>query len=720
MGWFAPAADGDGWQGRSAVITVFAPGGGLTAGAAVQISGRWLLTCAHVVNDALARPQQSADHPGDALVGVGFPALPGADRRQARVRHWIPRRAPAAGSFGWLADLAVLELCGDPPPRARPPAWCDMAAGQRLRAWYGAGQEYTYAEVRVGSCDGPLGYLDGELAGAAIGPGYSGGPLCLPDGTVAGLVMAHIPAPEGQFSPKDVIRKCIAIPWQTIRAELAAAGVPAHLVDAVTPAPASPYGHLAARMEQPLAALLGDPVIRADRAGQLAELHGLDHPRDGSAPTYRELAAFLLRHPRRTADLAEIHAPTLTTPAERALLHQLVCVAHADGAGLLLSTAEHRELLTHLGRLADADEALLPRAVQGALPYATLPAPLRTARLPAGALAEAVRSLESFGGDSAHVPHGTPRVPALLRVAEYAAALGADGAAAAALRAWNDRVARRLGIPDAALAERRQDAAEWAARHTGGHRRTVVVELDRHDGDPDQHFRVALWRTRPDGTPARVATGPDRPLPGPAIARLIREAADGAEGDPALVEVWVDDEHLQLPVDEWDDAGPDADLPAPLGEEYHVVLRCRAPRRNGSALARRWAARALSGPLVVDGRATDPKAAIVRLKKDRACGRVVIHGPRSHRDTMLRACLLLGVPVVLWDRTADGYDHAPRLDPVGPTGPLDQLPERVRHFRVDAYADPAKYPARPALVWEDPDRPLPDGLWLADPEGTEV
>jgi hypothetical protein len=76
--------------------------------------------------------------------------------------------------------------------------------------------------------------------------------------------------------------------------------------------------------------------------------------------------------------------------------------------------------------------------------------------------------------------------------------------------------------------------------------------------------------------------------------------------------------------------------------------------------------------------------------------------------------------VVLWDRNASGYDHAPRLDPVGPTGPLDGLPERVRRFRVDTYADPATYPARPALVWEDPDRPLPDGLWLADPEGTEV
>jgi hypothetical protein len=168
------------------------------------------------------------------------------------------------------------------------------------------------------------------------------------------------------------------------------------------------------------------------------------------------------------------------------------------------------------------------------------------------------------------------------------------------------------------------------------------------------------------------------------------------------------------------DAAIDAGLAAPLGEEYHVVLRCKIARRSDSALARRWAARALGEPLVVDGRATDAKSAIVRLKKDRDCGRVVIHGPREHRDMMLRACLVLGVPVIVWDRNADGYDHAPRLDPVAPAGPLDSLHERVRCFRVDAYADPVKYPARPAVVFENPDRPLPAGLWLADPAGSEV
>lgn len=728
MGWFGPSGGGAGGPGREAVVTVFASGGAGTSGGAVRLAGRLLLTCAHVVNDALGRPHESVRDPGDALVEVGFAALPGARRLKAGVRHWIPRRAAPRGSYGWLGDLAVLELRDEPPPAARSACWREMTAGQQVVAWYGSGQEYSYAKAEVGSCDGPLGYLDGELAGAAIGPGYSGGPLCLADGTTVGLVMAHIPAQPGPFSAEGVVRRDIGIPWQTVRAELARVGADA-LWGAGRPGPAA-FGDVpadgvrpAARLEQPLAALLADPAIRADRAGQLAERYGLDHPRDGSAPTYQELAELLLHHPRALADMAEIHAPALAGQAQRAALNRLVAAGHGEGLALL-SSGEHAELLARLGQLADLDASLLPRAARGALPYARLPAVLRAPRVPAGALGEAVRALECFGGDSAGAPHDTPRVPALLRAVEYLAALGADtgpppDGCGSALRAWADRVALRLGIPPPALSERRQDAAEWAAGQREVRRPTVVVELDRREEDPEDHYRVALWLTRADGTPERIDHGPERPLPGREIAALVRDTADGCGdgGDPVLVEVWVEADHLHLAVDEWDDAGP-ADLAAPLGEDHHVVLRCKSGRRKPGALARRWAARTHTEPLVADDRFTDPQAVLVWLKKELDCGRVVVHGPRAHRDAVLRACLTQGVPVVLWDRAAEGYEHAARLDPLRPTGPLGELPERVRRFRIDTYADPARWPARPTLLWEDPGRPLPDGLWLADPEGT--
>ncbi|MER7820886.1 hypothetical protein, partial [Streptomyces sp. NPDC096153] len=60
-------------------------------------------------------------------------------------------------------------------------------------------------------------------------------------------------------------------------------------------------------------------------------------------------------------------------------------------------------------------------------------------------------------------------------------------------------------------------------------------------------------------------------------------------------------------------------------------------------------------------------------------------------------------------------------DAVAPAGPLHQLPERVRHFRAERYGAPDPGGARPSLVWEDTELPLPGGLELLDPaEGADI
>lgn len=51
-----------------------------------------------------------------------------------------------------------------------------MERGQQVRAWYGGGQPFSYADARVGAYDGRICYLDGQLSGAAVDEGYSGGP----------------------------------------------------------------------------------------------------------------------------------------------------------------------------------------------------------------------------------------------------------------------------------------------------------------------------------------------------------------------------------------------------------------------------------------------------------------------------------------------------------------------------------------------------------------
>ncbi|MFE2429183.1 trypsin-like peptidase domain-containing protein [Streptomyces sp. NPDC059373] len=736
MGWFR-SAPGDGPADvRAAFVSVLRSHDRRAAGGGVLLSRSRLLTCAHVVNDALGRELLSTDHPAGAEIAVSFPEQAVPVRRLARPVLWMPpRRADGKagpvprGALEWAGDLAVLELSEPSPPGAAARPWTDMYEGQTVRAWHGGGQRATFVDVLVKACDSRIAYVDGALTGAAIGPGYSGGPLWSADQeATVGLVAAHIRPSAGPFSAQQVVRRSWCIPWQAVRAELERAGVKG-LREAAGepgngehgPGVADPRAH---QFTEPLAALLGDPAVRTDHARRLAEQCGLGCPTDGSWPSIDELATVLAVHPRGLATLAESLAPQLTSPSGRAVLDELVLLGAASGTARLLSYGEYRRLVDRLAPLVRADPGLLPRAAADALKYHHLPPPLQSGRVTVETLDEAVCALEQLN-DSAPVPLGTPRVPALLRLVEYVAVC-VPGTDREGLHAWSGRVAKRLGIHDSALYERRADAVAWAgARRSSAAR--AVVSLSRWGADAEDRYACALWRGRPDGSAARVAAGEDRPRTPAEVAQVVRDTVHGLnpeqdDGVP-LVEVVVDRDGLQIPVDEWNGMFPDEMMPRRLGEDFHVVLRCPELRRRSRSgeqdLARRWNARGTGEALVVDERITKEKLRQLLMKHLR-CSRVVLHGGREQRAEMLTYSLAMGVPVVLWDREAIGHQDAGRLAAVDPEGPLDELPERVRCFRLDAYADPADLPTRPALVWEDADRRLPSELWLADPsERTE-
>ncbi|MGW7002213.1 VMAP-C domain-containing protein [Streptomyces sp. NPDC054933] len=719
MGWFRYANGDDSAGVHGAFVSVLREHDRLAAGGGVLLTERHLLTCAHVVNVALGKELLESADPGPVRIGAVFPGSGTRVPHEARVAHWVPPRR-TRGGLDWSGDLAVLEL-EDPAPVV-PPRWSEMVPGQGVRAWHGGGHAATFVEVTVKECDGWIGYVDGELSGAAIGPGYSGGPLWSErEGAMVGLVAAQLQAPDGPLAAHHVVRRGWAIPWQAVRAELESAGAGPLLASADDGA--GDAGSVPHQLLPPLAALLSDPAERADKARRLAEQCGLHALDDGSAPTYEELATVLTEHPRSLASLTEVLAPT----AHSALARDAIDTLHATGplvAGArLLSYAEHHRLLVQLKQQAKIDPALLPGAARGALAYAELPEPVRAARIAPQAVDDAVGALEELG-DSGRVPAGTPRVPALLRVAEYVAA-ALRGEACDELRGWSDQVATRLGIHPAALAERRADAEAWASRRDTDSGRTVV-RLTRRPGDPPGGFRCTVWRMAPDGTAARVSTGEDRPFGGPEIARLVRDAVAPDETEAPLVEVVVDRDALQLPVDEWREAEPD-DLdpygifaPAALGADFRVVLRCPELRRRsptGAAdLRRRWAGCRTEETLVIDELTDDVRALkdMLNRTRQRSTGRVVLHGSPARRAHLLQVCLFMGVPVVLWDRAAAGREHAYHLQEIDSAGPLDSLPERVRDFRVDVYADPEST-VRPSLVWEDPDRSLPGELRLADP-----
>ncbi|OKI00869.1 hypothetical protein A6A06_18370 [Streptomyces sp. CB02923] len=731
MGWFTVPADEPPADARGAlagVIGMKGAGRGRTAGAGVYLTDRYLLTCAHVVNIALGVRPLSPHDPGAVRLDVAFPVLSPAPAVSARLTVWVAPRAvgragPAPdGALEWAGDLAVLELDEQPEAPVRPLPWTDMATGQEVRAWYGGGQPFTYADVRVGACDGSVGYLDGQLSGAAVEEGYSGGPLwSLRDAAAVGLVMGRITAPVGAFSAQHTVRRSWGVSRQAIEAELARAGAGGLLPTGDPGAASFPEDSgLRDMLAGPVQALLGVPAERAAHATALGAELGLRTPADGSAPTVEELATVLYTQRRALPTLAESLARTVTDSGTRAELNRLLGLGRAVKAAGLLSVGEHRKLLAKLTDLTARDPGLLPRAAAAALQFMTLPAPLHGARLAATAVPAALHALEKWPGDCGPVPNETPRLPSLVRVMEYVAA-EVGGLAGEVLREWSARVAQRLGVHPSALDERRADAARWAAR-TASAGTCILVELTRHADDPPDRYRCSVWRVRDDGTTARAGSGDDRPLDGTQIARLVRTVASGAErpgrGVP-MVAVAVGPDGLQLPVDEWDGAEPGELYPAPLGEDFLVVLRCPQMRRHSQTarhdLSRRWEARRRTGPLIADEQVTSDRELMGMLKTThRDQGSVVVHGPPKHRALLLNVCLFMGVPIVLWDREAVDHRQAARLEPSRPSGPLEELPERVRHFRVRAHMDPPQA-ARPALVWEDAELPLPDELLLADP-----
>jgi WD40 repeat protein/V8-like Glu-specific endopeptidase len=164
---------------------------GEVAGAGVLVTADRVLTCAHVVSDALGRNRDLEVAVGTTVL-VDFPLADGAEGRQitARVEQWIPEAPQHCG------DVAVLRL-PDAVPGTRP---LPMANPDVL----------SHRPVRVvGFPDGELGMIwhRGELSGKSSGDwiqlsradtrtahvtgGYSGSPVWDEErGAAVGIVVA--------------------------------------------------------------------------------------------------------------------------------------------------------------------------------------------------------------------------------------------------------------------------------------------------------------------------------------------------------------------------------------------------------------------------------------------------------------------------------------------------------------------------------------------------
>lgn len=714
MGWFHDTYGPASADPRRSVVTVLRVHDGRTAGAGVLLATDQLLTCAHVVNDALGRPLFEARTPGRP-VEVILHGATSTTRYDATVTHWVPPRridgAPGVREREdqeWLGDLAVLRIESPPEEHAPAPRWQPMSEGQALRAWHSTGLRSSFADVRVKSCDETIGYLDGEATGMPIGPAYSGGPLWEATGhAVVGIVAAHIMPPvdpatgrPAAYSTQHIARRSWGIPWQRIQSELRAVGAD-RLFDSPEADPDDPALLLLVDL---LEAIMPSPMLRGEHAAAVAERCGLGHRGHGSAPTFEEFAELLVVRPRALAALTEV-----LRRGDPGAADQLLAAGLLSRTPKLLSPREHRKLRVLLRAVPEPVTARLPEAVRAALPLA--------AELPSDETLEGLLDrLESLPGDS-RTEAGGPRVPGLLRVMEYFAVL-CSAAPRAGFRIWADAVAGRLGIPRSALAERRSDAEDWArALSTRTAPLRVLVQVT---GDDNGRYRLRMWCDEGAG-PRRLSVEGGATYSGAEAAhellRVLESLYRAAPDDRRpLVEALVDRAGLNLPIDEWDSFGPDDLVPGVLGAEYPLVVNCpELLRRNERFLPdwrRRWRQVDSGTSLRFSDDAASPREVYGTLMDQRDAARVSVDVPPRLRDEIVQVCLAVGVPVVVWDRGADRESHA--VDHMTEVTTRD-LPEGVRSYRAKTVHRPHDFPGRPVLAWADADRTVPQ-LHLSEPQ----
>jgi len=155
---------------NSAIVRIRTPNG-TVVGTGFLVTGRHVLTCAHVVTGALGLPHR-APNPPQADLHLDFPLLAPESILTARVSHWQP-----------AIDVAVLELTGDPPAGSKPVrlVTANDLWGHSFRALgFPVGYEqgvWASGVLRGRQAGGWLQIEDTTETGYLIAPGFSGGPV---------------------------------------------------------------------------------------------------------------------------------------------------------------------------------------------------------------------------------------------------------------------------------------------------------------------------------------------------------------------------------------------------------------------------------------------------------------------------------------------------------------------------------------------------------------
>ncbi|MFD5895499.1 caspase family protein [Streptomyces sp. NPDC060366] len=317
-----------------------------------------------------------------------------------------------------------------------------------------------------------------------------------------------------------------------------------------------------------------------------------------------------------------------------------------------------------------------------------------------------------------------PRPPSprqLLRVVERTAAAVPEPGRGA-LRAWSDRCAERSDTPRDALltwrtyAEERADAISPAATPFD-HR--IQIQLSPQTGT-DQRRTYQVWSARA-GRSATSLVKVDTPsLPAEIRLGLDRLLVENGRVHETLVEFFLPYSDLDLDVHRWGITNG-TPLEHPLGVDYPVVVRPADERPNPVVPnhRRRWDRVAASTThdlhWLPDGLGEEH---LYRTLSERASapGVVMTVPARARpRARMFAVCVYSGIPVLVWHRGEELRTVTSQLKSVLRDGELPSLPHRLREFRCGS--DPAadRQGRHLAMLWDDPDLPLPRPLALSAP-----
>ncbi|MEI6444981.1 MAG: AAA-like domain-containing protein [Nostocales cyanobacterium ELA583] len=161
---------------ESSVVRIYS-NSGKVVGAGFLVSQKYILTCAHVVADALGIARNTAEMP-NAEIRLDFPLLAAKQLFTAKIVFWRPVNP---GEFA--EDIAALELETSPPNTAQP---ARLVASEEL--WghpfrvlgFPKNQPngvWAAGEIRAGLANGWVQLEDIKQQGYALEPGFSGAPI---------------------------------------------------------------------------------------------------------------------------------------------------------------------------------------------------------------------------------------------------------------------------------------------------------------------------------------------------------------------------------------------------------------------------------------------------------------------------------------------------------------------------------------------------------------